>query len=272
MKRPEQMSPLSGRVAVVTGVSRRQGIGYAVASRFAAAGASLLITHLRSHDESQPWGADDIDAVVAGIRAQCIDEDQRVVDLSVDLADPDAPHQIFERARAEFGHVDILICNHAKSGDDGALGELTAAMLDTHWAVNARSFILLAQEFARQHDGRSGGSIVLMTSGQAMAPMPGEVAYGSSKAVLAGITLTLADQLADHGIRVNCVNPGPVDTGYMTPGIAQQIAPMFPFGRMGEPDDPARLIAWLVSDDGRWVTGQVLNSEGGFARWRPTAT
>ena len=112
---------------------------------------------------------------------------------------------------------------------------------------------------------------MLMTSGQGLGPMPGEVAYAASKAALAGVTLTLADQLADVGITVNTVNPGPVDTGYMTPETMAAVAPMFPLGRMGEPDDPARLIEWLVSDEGRWITGQVLNTEGGFARWRARA-
>lgn len=262
---------LVGRVAVVTGASRRQGIGYAIAGRLAERGAHLLITHHRPHDEAQPWGGDDVAAVVEGVRARRATSTQRVVDLAVDLAEEGAPERVLDAAVAEFGHVDVLVANHARSGGDGALGELTAAMLDAHWVVNTRSTLLLVQAFAAQHDGRPGGRVVLMTSGQGQGPMPGEVAYASAKAALAGITLTLADQLADAGITVNCVNPGPVDTGYMTPELTAHLAPMFPFGRMGEPDDPARLVAWLVSDEGRWMTGQVLSTEGGFARWRPPA-
>ena len=265
-------APLRGRVAVVTGVSRRQGIGFATAVRLAAAGADLFVTHHRAHDDSQPWGADDIEAVLDGIRDARLDEGQRVVDMAVDLAVSDAPDRVMARAVKAYGHVDILICNHARSGGDGALGELTAEMLDGHWAVNTRSTLLLVQAFAAQHDGREGGRVVLMTSGQGLGPLPGEIAYGASKAALSGITLTLADQLADDGITLNTVNPGPVDTGYMTPELAEHLVPMFPLGRMGRPDDPARLIEWLVTDAGRWMTGQVLNSEGGFARWRPPAT
>jgi 3-oxoacyl-[acyl-carrier protein] reductase len=96
--------------------------------------------------------------------------------------------------------------------------------------------------------------------------MPGEIAYAASKGALSSITLTLADELADRGITVNCVNPGPVDTGWATPELFAAVADRLPAGRWGEPDDAARLIAWLVSDDGRWMTGQVLNSEGGFRR------
>lgn len=258
---------LAGRVAVVTGVSRRRGIGCAIASRLAARGVSLLVTHRSSHDAEQPWGADDVEAVLAQVRSHRADPGQQVLGIDVDLADPHAPDEVLRQANAALGHVDILVCNHARSGDDGPLGELTAEMLDGHWAVNARSSLLLTQAFARQHDGRAGGRVVLMTSGQGAGPLPGEVAYGASKAALAGITLTLADQLADAGITVNCVNPGPVDTGWMVPELESQLAPMLPFGRLGEPDDPARLIEWLVSDQGRWVTGQVISSEGGFARW-----
>ena len=92
------------------------------------------------------------------------------------------------------------------------------------------------------------------------------IAYAASKGALAAITPTLADELADRGITVNCVNPGPVDTGWATPELYAAVAERLPAGRWGEPDDAARLIAWLASDDGRWITGQVLNSEGGFRR------
>lgn len=259
---------MQGRVALVTGVSRRQGIGHAIAARLVARGAHVFITHHVPHDREQPWGGDDIEAVIESIRGRQVTDGQRVVDLAIDLAEDDAPEKAMEAAVAEFGHVDVLVCNHARSGGDGSLGELTVQMLDAHWAVNTRSSLLLTQAFATQHDGRLGGRVIFMTSGQGLGPMPGEVAYAASKAALAGITLTLADQLADVGITVNCVNPGPVDTGYVTPEVVEQTAPMFPFGRWGRPDDPARLIEWLVSDEGCWMTGQVLNTEGGFARWR----
>lgn len=261
------MSDLIGRAALVTGVSRRDGIGFAIAKRLAAAGADLAVAHYVAHDDEQPWGSDDIDLVLAGIREAQRAASQRLFDYSVDLSEAEAAAGLMAEAAAQLRHIDILVCNHARSGGDGALGELTADMLDQHWAVNARSSILLAQEFARQHDGRDGGRIVFFTSGQGLGPMPGEVAYATSKAALAGITLTLADQLAPAGITVNTINPGPVDTGYLSPELLKALEPKLRFGRLGEPDDPARLVAWLVSDDGRWVTGQVLNSEGGFARW-----
>jgi 3-oxoacyl-[acyl-carrier protein] reductase len=97
--------------------------------------------------------------------------------------------------------------------------------------------------------------------------MRDEVAYAASKGALASLTRTLADQLADGGITLNTVNPGPVDTGYAPPDLVESMRTRFPAGRWGEPDDPARLIAWLATDEARWVTGQVIHSEGGFRRW-----
>jgi 3-oxoacyl-[acyl-carrier protein] reductase len=92
-----------------------------------------------------------------------------------------------------------------------------------------------------------------------------EVAYAVSKGALQQATLTLADELADHGITVNTVNPGPTDTGW---GLADHDpGSKMPFGRWGQPEDAARLVAWLCSDDASWITGQTINSEGGFRRW-----
>jgi 3-oxoacyl-[acyl-carrier protein] reductase len=261
--------PLDGRVALVTGVSRRIGIGFAIARRLAAAGATVFAHHHLPHDAERSWGSDPggIDAVLAELRQALANPAASIADAGVDLAQPGAPEDLFEKALAAFGHVDVLVCNHASSGPDAGLGGLDADMLDAHWAVNTRSTLLLVQAFAQAHDDRPGGRIVLMTSGQGLGPMPGEIAYAASKGALAAVTLTLADQLADRAITVNCVNPGPVDTGWASPELRATVADRLPAGRWGEPDDPARLIAWLVSDDGRWMTGQVLNSEGGFRRW-----
>jgi 3-oxoacyl-[acyl-carrier protein] reductase len=260
--------PLRGRTAMVTGVSRRAGIGYAVARRLAALGASLFLQDYAPHDADQPWGADPdgAGAITKGVTDALPDSHPLVGHLQLDLADADAPGQLVSAAASALGHLDILICNHARSGGDGPLGALDAAMLDAHWAVNTRSSILLAQAFAAQHDGRPGGRIIFMTSGQDLGPMP-DVAYATSKGALASITRTLADQLAERAITLNTINPGPVDTGYAPPQAHEHVRRHFPAGRWGTPDDPARLIAWLVTDEAAWITGQVINSEGGFRRW-----
>lgn len=259
--------PLRGRTVLVTGVSRRAGIGYATACRVAAYGASVFCHHYSAHDHEQPWGADDIGAVLDGVRSHLVG-DARLADAYGDLAEPDAPEQLLTSASATFGTVDAIVCNQAMSGSDGPLGALTATELDRHWAVDARASILLAQAFARRHAPGTTGSIVFLTSGQGLGPMPGEVAYAAAKAALAGITVTIADQLADDGIRVNTVNPGPVDTGYLTDDMWRTVASKFPLGRFGAPDDPARLIAWLLTDEAAWITGQIIDTEGGFGRWR----
>ncbi len=258
--------PLRGRTVVVTGVSRRAGIGYATACRLAAWGAQVCCHHFATHDAEQPWGADDIDAVLDGVRAHLVGN-ARVADIPADLAEPEGPQRVIDTAIDAFGHVDALVANQALSGSDGSLDEISAPDLDAHWAVDARASLLLAQALAARHDPqRPGGAIVLVTSGQGRGPMPGEVAYATAKAAIAGITPTLADALADQGIRVNTVNPGPVDTGWFTPELRRDLEPRFPLGRIGEPDDPARLVAWLLSDEAAWITGQVIESEGGFRR------
>ena len=268
--------PLAGRTVLVTGVSRRVGIGHAIACRAADYGASIVAHHYCSHAASQPWGADDVEAVMASIRTHLVGS-ARLVDIPADLAVPGEPGRVVEQAAAAVGHLDALVCNQAMSSPDGPLSEMTEDILDAHWAVDARASILLAQAFAAQEGfaapvpsgpGRRRGAIVFLTSGQGLAPLPGEIAYAAAKAAIAGVTLTISDELIDAGITVNTVNPGPVDTGYVTEEIRQATAAMFPQGRWGEPDDPARLITWLLTDEARWVTGQVISSEGGFARWR----
>ncbi|MGQ7786059.1 SDR family oxidoreductase [Nesterenkonia sp. PF2B19] len=259
--------PLRGRRMLVTGVSRRDGIGHAVACRLAAYGADVFCHHHSPHDADQPYGADDLEAVLASVASHAI-PGARIEELGADLTETGAPDRVVDAAVETFGGLDGLVCNQALNGSDGGLGELTEQLLDRHWAVDARASILLAQRFLHHHrDGRDA-SIVFMTSGQGQGPLTGEIAYGAAKAALAGITTTIAAQVAPTGIRVNTVNPGPVDTGYMTPQLWSQVASMFPRGRFGEPDDPARLIAWLMTPEAEWITGQVLHTEGGFARWR----
>ena len=160
----------------------------------------------------------------------------------------------------------MLVANHARSSKQ-TLTSVTASELDKAWAVNRRASVLLTQAFASQHDDRrAGGRVVLFTSGQHLAPMSGELPYAISKGAIHQMTLTLADALADRGITVNTVNPGPVDTGWATPELMRSVGRALPAGRWGRPDDVARLVRWLVSDDAAWITGQVINSEGGFRR------
>lgn len=253
------MQPLEGRVAIVTGVGRRAGIGYAIAHRLLESGASVL-AHAWTPYDVETWGADpgEADANVADLRTL-----GRVEPHQADFAEPEAPAEVVTAARDAFGHVDILVVNHTRSGRK-RLPELTAEHLDDFLHENVRASLLLVKEFAGQHDGREGGRVVLMTSGQHLGGMAREVAYAVSKGALHQATMTLSEELMDRGITVNTINPGPTDTGW---GIGDEDPePSMPLGRWGEPDDAARLIAWLCTDDARWITGQVINSEGGFRR------
>ncbi|WP_156753771.1 SDR family oxidoreductase [Actinokineospora pegani] len=253
---------LTGKVVVVTGVSRRAGIGFALAADLLAAGASVLVQSWAEHDAGQPWGADDLGE--SGV-VRLLGEGVRHV--VADFADPDAPRRVIEAAVDAFGGVDVVVANHARSSL-GTLAEVTAAELDLTWAVNARASVLLAQAFAAAHDDtRGGGRIILFTSGQHLGPMSQEIPYAISKGSIHQMTLTLSDALIDRGITVNTVNPGPVDTGWAGGELAEQVGRALPAGRWGTPADVANLVRWLASDDSQWVTGQVINSEGGFRRW-----
>ncbi|TFC98593.1 SDR family oxidoreductase [Cryobacterium sinapicolor] len=283
--------PLLGKTALVTGVSRRKGIGFAVAHHFAELGANVFIQHFSPHDDDQPWGSDDLGEVRAGITSAQI-ADAVFGEVSLDLAVPDSASLLMEAACGLTGGVDILVCNHARSGSDGSIFDMTPELLDGHWQVNTRSTLLLTRAFAEQFSGhrdtaptRPGerpeqadpvdefatGRVIWMTSGQLHGAMPGEVAYAASKAALAGVTPTVASELLARRIILNTINPGPVNTGYLDPETTdrpleeiQEFVRNTPFGRFGFPTDPARLIGWLATDEGRWIVGQVLTTDGGF--------
>lgn len=283
-------SPLTGKTALITGVSRRRGIGFAISTKLASLGANVFTQHYREHDLAQPWGGDDLDAVHGGVRAS-LTEGALAGEIAADLTDSQSIARVIDSATALSGSVDILVCNHAKSGDDGSILDMTPERLDAFWEVNARSTLLLTAEFARRKGqpvagaSRPGeripsekpfaeprGHVFWMTSGQLHGPMRGEIAYAASKAALAGVTRSVAAELLELGVVLNTVNPGPVNTGYMDPestdrpldGLNEYLATT-PFGRFGLPTDPAELIGWLSTPAGGWVVGQVITSDGGFS-------
>ena len=141
-------------------------------------------------------------------------------------------------------------------------------LLDDHYSVNMRSTFLLCAEFARRFERTDleTGRIVNMTSGQDLGPMPGNLAYVATKGAISAFTRSIAVELAPLGITVNAVNPGPTDSTWMNDEIREHLLPKFPMGRIGLPEDAARIIAFLVSDEAKWITGQIIHSEGGFIR------
>lgn len=254
---------LAGRVAVVTGAGRRQGIGAAIALALARRGADLVLTHWSAYDRAMPWGddrehlsgfTDELRAL--GVRA-------RLVEL--DLSAAESAGRLLDAATEPFGFPSILVNNATHSTNDD-YRSLHAATLDAHYAVNVRAPVLLSAHFARRYPGGPGGRIINLASGPSLGPMPGELSYALTKAAIEAFTRSLAVEVAPRGITVNAVNPGPTDTGWMTDEVKAALVGRFPFGRIGTPDDAARVIAWLATDEAAWITGQVIHSEGGFIR------
>jgi 3-oxoacyl-[acyl-carrier protein] reductase len=255
----------TARVAIVTGASRRQGIGSAVCRALADDGISVCFTYWQAYDSMMPWDTDEDGPDVlhrelqrAGVRSLPID---------ADLALPETPARIIDAVTSTLGPPSILVNNAAWSRNNG-YETLDADSLDAHYAVNVRGTALLSVEFARRFTGPSGGRIINLTSGQSRDPMPEELAYIATKGAIEAFTVSLAAGVAHRGITVNAVNPGPTDTGWMSDELKADILKRSPFGRIGRPEDAARLIAFLASDDGGWITGQVIHSEGGFMRWQ----
>lgn len=253
-------SVLKGRVALVTGVSRRKGIGFAIAQRLAMMGADVFIHSFTPYDADREWGADPDG--ISGLITTLEESGTQIAHAEGDFLNPTAPSQIMNAAVRAFGHVDILVANHVYS-TMGNLEELTATEIDLHLQINVRGTLLLTQAFAAQHQKNSGGRVILLTSGQHLTPMPSELAYVASKGALHQLTLSLSAHLIKRGITVNTVNPGATDTAWADAELHELIRAANPQGRWGQPEDAARLISWLVTDDAQWITGQTINSNGG---------
>ncbi|MCM3693712.1 SDR family oxidoreductase [Neobacillus niacini] len=247
---------LNGHVALVTGVSHENGIGAAICNKIAAEGVDIFFTHWGSNTD---W--------VKKFECSIRDYGVRCGNLEVDLADSSSSYKLLDAVAAEIGSPTILVNNAAYSSRDGYMN-LDAKTLDDHYAVNMRATFLLSVEFARRfsQSQKAMGRIINLTSGQALGPMAGELAYASTKGAISAFTLSLSAEVAPLGITVNAVNPGPTDTGWMNEEIKQAILPKFPSGRIGLPEDAARLVAFLASEEAAWITGQIFNSEGGFLR------
>jgi len=257
------LAGLRGRVALVTGVGRRRGIGSAVCRALAARGADVAFSHWKAYDRAAPMASDEDEpeALLEELRATGV----RAAGVEVDLSKADSPQRLLDATAGLLGQPSILVNAAAHSVRDG-FEALDAETLDAHHAVNVRATALLSVHFARRYQGGAGGRILNFTSGQSLGPMVGELAYAASKGAIEAFTRTLAAEVGHKGITVNAVNPGPTDTGWMTGELKEELAAKSPFGRVGEPEDAARLVAFLAGDEAAWITGQIIHSEGGFLR------
>jgi 3-oxoacyl-[acyl-carrier protein] reductase len=250
-------------VALVTGVGRKRGIATSVCRALASRGADVVFSYWKDYERQTSWasGEDEPEALLGELLAAGVGAEGVEVDLSL----PDSARHLLDRAEEALGKLSILVNVAAYSTRDG-FEELDAETLDAHYAVNVRAMALLSVGFARRYSGGPGGRIVNFSSGQSLGPMPGELAYAATKGAIEAFTRTLAVEVGHKGITVNAVNPGPTDTGWMTEELEQDLIHKFPSRRIGQPEDAARLVAFLASDEAAWITGQTIHSEGGFFR------
>jgi 3-oxoacyl-[acyl-carrier protein] reductase len=254
---------LRGRVAVVTGVGRRRGIGSAVCRALAARGADVALSYWKPYDRGMPWDPDEDEP--RRLAEELRDAGVRAEAFEVDLSLAKSPKELLDAAESGLGTPSILVNAAAHSTRDGYEG-LDADTIDAHHAVNVRAMALLSVHFARRYPGGPGGRIVNFSSGQSLGPMEDELAYGMTKGAIEAFTRSLAAGVGHKGITVNAVNPGPTDTGWIPEDLGRELLPKFPAGRIGQPEDAARLVAFLAGDEAAWITGQTIHSEGGFVR------
>jgi 3-oxoacyl-[acyl-carrier protein] reductase len=254
---------LGGKVALITGVGRRRGIGSAICRALAHRGADVLFTYWADYDRDVSGNFDE-DGPEA-LREELGSMGVRAEGVGLDLSLPESPERLLDAAAGRLGPPSILVNNAAYSTRDG-FERLDAETLDAHYAVNLRAAALLSVGFARRYPGGPGGRIINLTSGQSLGPMPNELAYAATKGAIEAFTVTLAAEVGHRGITVNAVNPGPTDTGWMSEELKRELSARFPAGRVGEPEDVARLVAFLAGSEADWITGQIIHSEGGFLR------
>jgi 3-oxoacyl-[acyl-carrier protein] reductase len=246
-------------VALITGVGRTAGIGAGIATQLAASGWDIAFTYWAAYDTRMTWGAEAgatgaIEGILAGHGAAA-------VAIEADLTDTSVPARVFDEAEERLGPVTALVICHCESVASGLL-DTTTESFDRHFAVNTRATWLLIREYGQRFHGAPGtGRIISLTSDHTVGNLP----YGASKGAADRITLAAAHELAHLGISANVVNPGPVDTGWMTDEIRESGIRQTPLGRLGTPRDTAQLVDFLCSPRGQWINGQLLMSNGGFA-------
>ena len=246
-------------VALVTGVGRTVGIGAGIVRQLAESGWDIAFTYWTPYDERMEWGVEE-GAAEATIRALA-DLGAASAAIEADLADPASPAAVLDAAEERLGPVTALVMCHCESVDSGLL-DTGIESFDRHFAVNARAPWLLIGEYAKRFRGEFGsGRIIALTSDHTVNNLP----YGASKAALDRITLAAARELAHLGVTANAVNPGPIDTGWMTGELKGQLTDLTPLGRLGTPRDTAHLVDFLCSERGQWINGQLLKSDGGIS-------
>jgi 3-oxoacyl-[acyl-carrier protein] reductase len=248
------MSDLKGKVAVVTGASK--GIGAATAKALAAAGASVVVNYASSRE-----GAD---RVVAAIKAG----GGRAIAVKGDVAKSADVQSLFEKTKAEFGKVDVLV-NNAGIYKFDPIEDVTENEFHRQFNTNVLGTLLATRE-AVKHFGNNGGSVINITSLASTGALPTASVYSATKSAVEAVTRVLAAELGPRRIRVNAIAPGGVETeglhamGVIGSDFEKQMVAETPLGRLGQPDDIAKVAVFLASDDSGWVTGERLQASGGL--------
>lgn len=246
------MDELKGKVAIVTGASK--GIGAEIARQFAKAGAAVVVNYASSKQ--------DADRVVGDI----LRSGGKAVAIQADVGKSADVKRLFAETKAAFGRPGILV-NNASVYSFGALEDVTEEEFHRQFDTNVLSTILTTQEAASAFEGH-GGSVINFSSISSLNPVPNSVVYSASKSAVDAITKALANELASRGIRVNAIAPGTTQTeGLSAAGIegeiAKTIGATIPLGRLGKPDDIARIAVFLASDQSAWLTGERITASGG---------
>ncbi|WP_456274427.1 SDR family oxidoreductase [Bacillus sp. AK031] len=251
------------RIAIVTGASRMQGIGAAICLKLAEQGCDIFFTGYRGYDEERPWKADSEAFQI--LKDHVVSKGVRCEWAEVDYMSDNAHEKIIDETIGKLGTPSILI-NNAAYSTPTPVGDFTGSELDRHYRVNVRTPSLLTAKFIEvcRNDGQS--RVIFLTSGQSLGPMPDELAYAMTKSSVEAFVKSASIPAAKKGITINAVNPGPTQTGWINKETEEELMKMFPMGRMGRPEDIANLIAFIITPDAQWITGQVIHSEGGFIR------
>lgn len=240
---------LAGKVVLITGGSR--GIGAAIARRLASEGAHVAVNYQASAEAAE--------ALVAALRESGVDAEA----FQADVADPDQAERLVAHAMARFGRLDVLV-NNAGIGEVRPLGAIDPGHVSRLLSTNVGSAVFVTQA-AAQHLG-AGGRVIVTSSVMAQRGFAGQSIYAASKAALEALTRSWAVELGARGITVNGVAPALTETD-MVAGIPETFRQMAiaqtPLGRLGRPEDIADVVAFLASDDSRWITGQTLTVDGG---------